>query len=138
MAGLLRIGALALLMSVGPLAAHAQCPYAFKLRGSGIDKLWKQTTNNQWAKMLPAAWQDKGFHFYSRIRERGPAVGINTPSDFESEMLKQVRDEATTNPPTQRRQIVLPMADSKGKHLKVIYDYAGGKRATCQLVTLTF
>lgn len=116
--------------------ALAQCPVKFKLSGSGINKLWKETTNTAWSKMLPKGWDDNGFHFYSQVRDRGPKLGIDTPSDLESEILKQVRDEPEGHP--NRRQIVLPIKNDKSANLRVIYDYTGKKNATCQLVTLTF
>ncbi len=113
-----------------------ECPYAFKLGGGKIDDPWKKVTDSEWSAMLPKGWQDKGFHFYSRIRERGPSEGIATPSDLESEIMKQTADlpEGTIK---NRRQIVLPIANAAGRNLRVIYDYAGGTDK-CSLVTLTY
>ncbi|CAM3460907.1 hypothetical protein [Thalassospira profundimaris] len=122
------------------LPAHAKPPSAcapttFSLSGSNVDNLWKQVTNNQWSKMLPIIWQDNGFHFYARVRERGPDAGINTPSDLESEIRRGTPSaEGTPN----RWQITLPVTSSTGRSLRVIYDYAGGKNAKCELVTLSY
>lgn len=116
-------------------SVQAACPYPFRLSGK-IDQPWKQVTNSAWNKMLPPQWTDNGFHFYSRVRDRGPADGINTPSDLESEILKKVSEgpEGTPN----RWQILLPLVNSKGANLRVIYDYDGGKTSKCQLVTLSY
>lgn len=121
-------------------SAHAAppkfcAPTTFSLSGSTIDNLWNKVTSSQWSKMLPANWQDKGFHFYSRVRERGPDAGINTPSDLESEIRKGTPNpEGTPN----RWQIELPIHSSGGQVLRVIYDYDGSKNAKCSLVTLTY
>ncbi|WP_369980421.1 hypothetical protein [Xanthomonas bundabergensis] len=124
-----------LALCLGTTAAQAACPYPFRLSGN-IDQQWKQVTNSAWNKMLPRQWADNGFHFYSRVRDRGPADGINTPSDLESEILKKVREEPEGTP--NRWQIVLPILNSKGANLRVIYDYDGGKTSKCQLVTLSY
>ena len=116
-------------------SAAAQCPAAFKLSGD-IDGSWSKTTSSAWSKMLPKQWVDKGFHFYSRVRERGPAAGIQTPSDLESEIRKASADQPTATP--NRRQIVLNIANDSGAKLRVIYDYAGKKTSKCELVTLTY
>jgi hypothetical protein len=126
--------AIVLVGILAPGLAAAQCPTRLKLSGSGIDKPWSKVTNSAWKKMLPKGWTDKGFHFYSRVRERGPRNGINTPSDLESEIMKKVRDQAAA---PGRRAIVLPIKNNRGQSLQVIYDYAGG-RSKCGLVTLTF
>lgn len=124
-----------LLTGAATAASAAPCPYAFKLSGSNIDKQWSQVTNSAWSKMLPAKWQDNGFHFYSRVRQRGPGDGINTPSDLESEVMK-----GTTQPEgtPDRWEILLPILNSRGQHLRVIYDYDGGKSSKCSLVTLSY
>jgi len=124
-----------LALCLGTTAAQAACPYPFSLSGN-IDQQWKQVTNSAWNKMLPQQWTDNGFHFYSRVRERGPADGINTPSDLESEIRKKLREEPEGKP--NRWQIVLPIVNSKGINLHVIYDYDGGKSSKCQLVTLSY
>lgn len=112
-------------------------PYPFTLRGAKVNDLWSQVTNNQWANMLPQGWVDKGFHFYSRVRSRGPADGINTPSDLESEIRKgTVYPDPTPGAPN-RYRIELQILNSAGTPLKVFYDYAGGK-GKCELVTLSF
>lgn len=120
-----------------PGFAAAQCPTALRLSGSGIDKPWSKVTNSAWKKMLPKGWTDNGFHFYSRVRQRGPESGITTPSDLESEILKKVGDQAAA-PPAGRRAIVLPIKNTGGQSLRVLYDYAGGRTSKCELVTLTF
>lgn len=127
----------ALFASLGLLsaAAFAGCPTKFKLSGK-IDQPWSQVTNNQWNNMLPKGWVDKGFHFYSRIRERGPADGINTPSDLESEIMKRVADQSAGSP--NRWEYVLPIKNSSGASLKVIYDYDGKSTSNCELVTLSY
>ncbi|TRX74066.1 hypothetical protein [Pseudomonas mangiferae] len=115
--------------------ASPPCPYAFTLSGK-TDQLWKQVTNSAWKSMLgTSGWTDNGFHFYSRVRERGPESGINTPSDLESEIRKKVRDTPLTG---NRHEIVLPITSSSGQPLKVLYDYDGGKASKCELVTLTY
>ncbi|UEP49176.1 hypothetical protein [Burkholderia ambifaria] len=102
------------------------------------DLLWKEVTNNQWRNMLPRGWTDNGFHFYSRVRSRGPENGINTPSDLESEIRKQSSDEPAGGTNPNRRAITLPILNSKGQHLLVIYDYDGKSTSKCELVTLTY
>ena len=82
-----------------------------------------------------ANWQDNGFHFYGRVRQRGPDAGINTPSDLESEIRKGTpKPEGTPN----RWQINLPILSSGGQPLRVIYDYDGRKNSKCSLVTLSY
>jgi hypothetical protein len=120
-----------------PGFAAAQCPTAFRLSGSAIDKQWSKVTTSAWLKMLPKGWTDKGFHFYSQVRRRGPDGGIGSPSDLESEIVKKLSDQAAP-PPASRRAIVLPIQDYDGKSVKVFYDYAGGKTSKCELVTITF
>lgn len=115
-------------------AAAEPCPVEFRLHGSGVDKLWRQTTPSAWQDMLPRGWVDKGFHFYARVRERGPHVGINTPSDLESEIRKASNDVPIGG---NRREILLNIVNDSGRKMKVIYDYAG-KKKPCELVTLTF
>ncbi|WP_296992876.1 hypothetical protein [Thalassospira sp. UBA1131] len=122
------------------LPAHAKPPSAcapttFSLSGSNVDNAWKQVTNSQWSNMLPMIWQDKGFHFYARVRERGPNAGIQTPSDLESEIR---RGTATTTTTANRYQITLNIQNGSGSFMKVFYDYAGGKNAKCELVTLSY
>ena len=122
-----------------PLAA--QCPTAFSLSGSAIDNTWKKTTPSAWSKMLPKGWVDKGNHFYERARDRGPKQGINTPSDLETEIRKAVKDvkDTSKDAPKYRRDLILPLQNSKGKALMVVYDYdKTNKTAKCELVTLTF
>ncbi len=83
--------------------------------------------------MLPEQWTDKGFHFYSRVKRRGPDAGINTPSDLESEIRSGTDLEDPIQP--NRHQIRLPITNSNGQHLKVVYDFNNGQ---CELVTLTY
>ena len=64
-------------------------------------------------------------------------AGINTPSDLESEIMKKVADQPEGSTPI-RQQIVLPIKNSAGKSLRVIYDYDGKSSSKCQLVTLTY
>jgi hypothetical protein len=136
MRGILCLGLLTVAIAANPVSASAQCPSELRLRGSDINKLWKQVTNTAWGKMLPDTWADKGFHFYSQARLRGPDAGINTPSDFEDEVMKKVRDEPEGTP--NRRQIILPIQNSKGQNLRVIYDFDGRKKSKCELVTLSY
>ena len=104
----------------------------FTLSGK-IDNLWKQVTNNQWNNMLSRNWTDKGFHFYERIRDRGPDAGINTPSDLESEIMKGTVSRVRAN----RYKISLMILNSSGQHFTVFYDY-DSKRGVCQLVTCSY
>lgn len=69
---------------------------------------------------------------------RGPENGINTPSDLESEIRKQSADEPAGGNNPNRRAITLPILNSKGQHLLVIYDYDGKSTSKCELVTLTY
>lgn len=117
-------------------AMAQQCPVAFRLSGSGIVNPWSKTTNTAWSKMLPIGWVDNGFHFYSQARSRGPAAGMDTPSDLEDEIRRQVADQPEGHP--NRRQIVLNIANKAGQKLRVVYDYDGKKTSKCQLVTLTY
>jgi hypothetical protein len=126
----LALGALLATTSAG----QAACPTPFRLSGK-IDQLWKDVTNNQWNNMLPKGWIDNGFHFYDQVRERGPANGVNTPSDLESEVLKS--DERPERKPN-RWEFVLPITNSRGEHLRAVYDYTGKTGANCELVTFTF
>ncbi|WP_412776851.1 hypothetical protein [Thalassospira lucentensis] len=125
---------------IGAGSTHAAppkfcAPTTFSLSGSVADQFWNNVTPNQWAKMLSANWQDNGFHFYGRVRQRGPDAGINTPSDLESEIRKGTpKPEGTPN----RWQINLPILSSGGQPLRVIYDYDGSKNAKCSLVTLSY
>lgn len=116
-------------------AVAGPCPYEFTLSGK-TDQLWKNVTNTAWNNMLPPQWVDKGFHFYSQARSRGPANGINTPGDLELEIHKKVAEEPEGHP--NRWQILLPILNSKGDNLRVVYDYDGGKTSKCELVTLSF
>jgi hypothetical protein len=109
-----------------------ELPYPFRLRGK-IDKLWKQVTDSEWKNMLSEHWTDNGFHFYSRIRERGPQSGISTPSDLESEIMKGTVEGAGGN----RYRIKLLVVNNKGEHLYVFYDYDSSKKR-CELVTCTY
>jgi hypothetical protein len=127
---------IAILVTFATTVMAQECPNKFKLRGGKIDNPWKKTTSSAWAKMLPIGWVDNGFHFYSRIRSRGPGDGINTPSDLESEIMKKTADQPEGRP--NRREILLPIQNSKGQKLRVIYDYTGKKTAKCQLVTLSY
>lgn len=105
--------------------------YPFVLRGSDKVKLWSEITNNQWQALLPPNWKDKGFHFYKRMRQRGSTVGINTPSDLESEILKGTVAHAGGS----RYEIDLLIRSSEGQHLKVYYDF---ENKQCQLVTMSY
>ena len=127
----------ALPLFCGQAFAAGACPTPFVLTGN-TDLLWKEVTNNQWRNMLPRGWTDNGFHFYSRVRSRGPENGINTPSDLESEIRKQSADEPAGGNNPNRRAITLPILNSKGQHLLVIYDYDGKSTSKCELVTLTY
>ncbi len=118
------------------LGKSKPCPYKFTLSGKTTE-FWKSVTPSAWSKMLPANWTDNGYHFYQRAKQRGPEDGINSPSDLESEIMKKVADKSAGSQP-QRRQIVLPIKNSKGANLRVIYDYAGGATSKCQLVTLSY
>lgn len=118
-------------------ANAAQCTTPFTLSGSAMLNLWSQVTNNAWSGLLPKGWVDNGFHFYSQIRQRGPDAGINTPSDLESEIMKKVADQPEGSTPI-RQQILLPIKNSAGKNLRVIYDYDGKASSKCQLVTLSY
>jgi len=113
----------------------AQCPTAFNLSGKK-DQYWSQVTNNAWGKMLPKGWVDNGFHFYSQVRSRGPSAGINTPSDLESNVMKQVSAGPEGHP--NRWQILLPIKNSANKNLRVIYDYDRKANSKCKLVTLSY
>ncbi len=131
------LGMAVLPLLAGGASAGPACPYPFSLSGN-IEQDWKQVTNSAWKAMLgTSGWTDNGFHFYSRVRERGPESGINTPSDLETEIRKKVRDtpvEGSNN----RRSLVLPLKNASGQSLRVLYDYDGGRASKCQLVTLTF
>lgn len=115
----------------------AQCPTQFRLSGSNVDQTWRNVTNSAWSNMLPQGWVDKGFHFYSRVRERGPEGGIGSPSDLESEINKKVSDRAVRGSRT-RRQITLNIKNGSGESLKIFYDYAGRRTSKCELVTMTW
>jgi hypothetical protein len=125
---------LGLLFSIATPALAQQ--YPFRLRGSKVNNYWQEVTNNQWNQMLPDTWIDNGFHFYSRVRKRGPELGINTPSDLESEILKGTV-QADGGNVENRYAIVLPIQNSNGDNLRVVYDY-DQQRQRCKLVTLTF
>lgn len=104
--------------------------YPFALRGSDQLKHWNEITNNQWQHLLAPHWKDKGFHFYRRMRERGAAAGINTPSDLEAEIRKGIVSPVAGF----RYEIDLNIV-TRGRRLKVIYDF---RSKICQLVTLTY
>ena len=109
--------------------------FPFNLYGSSVDKLWRDITPNKWNDSLSEHWTDRGFHFFSQVRERGPKNGINTPSDLESEILKGI---VKAFPEIQDRfQIVLPIINSTVANLCVFYDYDKQKKL-CQLVTISF
>ncbi|KVK97917.1 hypothetical protein [Burkholderia territorii] len=127
----------ALPLFCGQAFAVDACPTPFALSGN-TDLPWKEVTTNQWRNMLPRGWTDNGFHFYSRVRSRGPENGINTPSDLESEIRKQVSDEPAGGGNPNRRTITLPIVNGKGQHLLAIYDYDGRSTSKCELVTLTY
>jgi hypothetical protein len=114
-------------------------PPSFKLRGSDKSKQWSQLTNNQWANMLPSNWEDKGFHFYSRIRERGPSFGINTPADLELEMNKGQVVKDTSGRKTRggtRYRMTLNVKGSDGKNVIIVYD-VNSKSKKIEFVTLS-
>ena len=118
-------------------SAFAQCPTQFRLSGSNVGKSWSEVTNSAWSGMLPRGWVDKGFHFYSRMRERGPENGITTPSELESEINRRISDRAARGSRV-RRQITLNIKNKKNESLKIIYDYAGRRTSKCELVTMSF
>ena len=132
---------LALLLQGQTYAAGA-CPVNFKLSGN-TDLSWNKVTSNAWGNMLPTGWEDQKFHFYSQIRDRGPKNGINTPSDLETEIRKEIADvPAPLETKPNRRRKVLPIQVSggkggTGKYASVYYDYDGGK-SPCILVTFSF
>jgi hypothetical protein len=106
-------------------------PYPFSLSGSAQAKLWRDVTNNEWQNLLPPHWKDKGFHFYRRVRQRGPDAGINTPADLELEINK-----GTVSPDQGLSfAISLSIVDSSGKHMKIFYEL---RSKQCELVTMTF
>ncbi|WP_375578686.1 hypothetical protein ABWH96_16895 [Marivirga tractuosa] len=104
----------------------------FTLSGK-IDNLWKQVTNNQWKNMLNKSWTDKGFHFFERIKTRGPSAGISSPSNLESEIRKGTVLNVTGN----RYKITLILVNSIGQHFTIFYDY-DSKKKLCQLVTCSY
>lgn len=115
-----------------PVVFIMNLPYPFVLSGK-TDELWSKVSNNKWNKMLSKHWIDKGFHFYERIRNRGPEAGINTPSDLES----AIRSGTVSRVINQRFRIVIPIVNSKGEHFTVFYDYNKSK-SICELVTCSY
>jgi hypothetical protein len=106
--------------------------YPFKLSGK-TDKLWREITNNEWNNMLPKHWIDKGFHFYKRIKERGPKVGINSPSDLSSE----INNGSVSQDHGIRFRITTSIVSEKGLHFTIFYDF-NEKKKLCELVTCSF
>ncbi len=106
--------------------------FPFKLSGN-TNLLWSQVTNNEWKSMLPEHWTDKGFHFYKRIRKRGPEAGINTPSDLNSEM----NNGRVAHDHGDRYKVTTNIVNSDGKHFTIFYDYDDQKEL-CELVTCSY
>lgn len=97
--------------------------HPFKLSGKTTDP-WAKVTNNQWNNMLSKNWCDNGFHFYSRIRERGPEAGIHSPSDLESEIRN---GKVTYDQNTGRYSITMAITNGQGQHFTVLCDYDNAK-----------
>ncbi len=106
----------------------------FALTSGKIDQSWKSITNNEWNSMLPKGWIDKGFHLFTRMRERGSEAGIHTPSDLESAI--RCGTVAPHVPPIANRYTVTftGIASSENKHPTLVYDY-DSKKKMCQVVT---
>lgn len=109
-----------------------QIQYPFRLSGK-INNFWSQVTNNQWKNMLPKHWTDKGFHFYNRIVNRGPKVGINTPADLSSE----INNGTVVHDAGARFKILTNILSDKGQRFTIFYDF-DHKKKQCQLVTCSF
>lgn len=125
---------------VGQSLFTVPLPYPFKLSGSKVGSQWSQVTNSQWSQMLgKSGWVDKGYHFYSRMRSRGPAAGINTPSDLESEIIKGTAEThfSPAHPNRYRIDLNIVSSSNPNQRLYVVYDYAGGS-SKAELVTLTW
>jgi len=111
--------------------------YPFTLSGN-TNNLWRQVTNNQWQNMLSKNWTDNGFHFYSQICSRGPATGINTPSDLQSEMSNGAVSFCQSQGGTVNRyQVKTNLLNTSGQRFTFFYDYDSAK-AICQLVTCSY
>jgi len=106
--------------------------YPFKLSGK-ITEDWSKVTNSQWKKMLPKNWTDKGFHFYNRIKTRGPKAGIQTPSDFESYFTNGILSLDHGN----RYKVRTTIINGNSEHLTFFYDYNKTKKQ-CELVTTSY
>jgi len=117
------------------------CPVPFTLRGGNINAPWKKVTPNAWRQMLPEGWVLQGGHFLDQVKDRGPKIGITTPSELASAIRDyQQREKSDIQQTDIRRRIVLGnIVNSAGKHPMVIYDYNyNSKTAKCELVTFTF
>jgi hypothetical protein len=106
--------------------------FPFRLSGK-TSNLWRQITNNQWQNMLPKNWTDNGFHFYSRIKDRGPEAGINTPFDLQSEMMNGTVSLVNGI----RYQVRTNIVNSTGQHFTIFYDF-DARQKMCQLVTCSY
>ena len=133
-----------LILSIPETASAApKCDFRpvdnFSVAGSKVDSSWNEITDNEWSRMIGSSnWRDNQFHFYSRMRERGSAAGIHTPSDLRSEM-RNGTDEPHPNPPqgVDRRRVRTNILSSKGsKRAFIIYDHKGGGR--CEFVTFSY
>lgn len=106
--------------------------YPFKLSGK-TDEIWKKVTDNEWHNMLPKHWNDKGFHFYSRIKKRGPKAGVNTPGDLDSE----INNGTVSHVQGERYRIKTNIVNDGGSHFTIFYDYNEEKKQ-CELVTCSY
>lgn len=105
----------------------------FQLAGASADKLWSEVHGPTFNQMLKkAGWQEApNAHILKRLRERGPHIGINTPSDF----AREVRQGWNEPNPGGGMRRMLNIQTDKGRRPFVVYrnDIAPGL-----FITLTF
>jgi hypothetical protein len=83
--------------------------------------------------MLPKHWTDNGFHFYNRIKNRGPKAGLNSPSDFETAFKNGILGKDSGD----RYKVRTTILNDEGKHLTFFYDYNATNKQ-CEMVTVSY
>ncbi len=113
----------------------AKCSVSFR---GNTETSFKRLTPNQWSDIIGPTWVDKGYHFYSRLRQpdRGAANEIYTPSDLESAMRGGIPSSDPTS--INRYRITLKsLPTNKEKYPYISYDY-NPKTKQCEFVTLAY
>ena len=117
---------------VAPASANAICESrTFQLNGNDKYELWKDINIREWRRMLSNNWVNRGDHFLERAKKRLPDAGIDTPSELET-LVQGARTQPAQGG---RTQILLPVTNSNGDNLKVVYIRMGRE---CRLITVTF